>query len=72
MKIYTYPNFVGVLPFNMYNVENPLRVSARSNESCIEYSFHLLLDPIVNNMIKPSSRVLVRSETRFDREPVFY
>jgi hypothetical protein len=36
MKIYTYPNFAGVLLFNGYDVGNPLRVSARSNESCVE------------------------------------
>jgi hypothetical protein len=71
VKIYAYPNFTGVL-LHGYDIGNPLCVSARSNESRIEYSFHLLLNPIVNNQIKPPSGLFVRPETSFDRESMLY
>jgi hypothetical protein len=72
MKIYTFPNFADALLFNGYEVENPLYVSARSNEFCVKYSFHLLLNPIMDNRIKILSNLFVRPETRFNREPLFY
>jgi hypothetical protein len=36
VKIYAYPNVAGVILLNGYNVGNPLRVSARSNEFYVE------------------------------------
>jgi hypothetical protein len=72
VKIYTYLNFAGVLPLHGYDVGNPLRVSARSNESHVEYSLHLILNPIVNNQIKPPGGLFVRPEISFGREPMFY
>jgi hypothetical protein len=72
VKVYTYLNFDGLLLLHGYDIGNPLCVSARSMETCIEQSFHLLLNLIVNNQTKPSSGLLVRPETSFDREPMFY
>jgi hypothetical protein len=71
VKIDTNLNVDGVL-LHRYIVANPLHVSARSNGSYIKLSFHLLLNLIVNNRIKPSSVLLIRPKTRFNRELIFY
>jgi hypothetical protein len=72
VKVYTYLNFTDVLLLHGYDVGNPLRVSAKSNESHVKWSFYLLLNPIVNNRIKPPNGLFVRPETRFDRKLIFY
>jgi hypothetical protein len=71
MKINTYPNFANVL-LHRYDAGNSLRISARLNKYCIKLPTYLLLNPIMNDPIKPPSGLFMGPETKFNWKSMLY